>query len=87
MTCLLSSTGLGPTPLPGSPKFSTTGSTSRTALHVSRNTITRQPIRDQVEDHLITPKNFALILIDYQLAASSGLYCLDGSSLVGRGDG
>ncbi|MGH7807783.1 MAG: hypothetical protein ACRENT_06780 [Thermodesulfobacteriota bacterium] len=24
------------------------------------------PIRDQVKDHLLTPKNSALILIDYQ---------------------
>ena len=28
--------------------------------------MTSQPIRDQVEDHLITPKNAALLIIDYQ---------------------
>src|SRR2546423_13511500 len=31
-----------------------------------RNTMASQPIRDQVEDHLITPKNAALLIIDYQ---------------------
>ena len=28
--------------------------------------MTSLPIRDQVTDHLITPKNSALIVIDYQ---------------------
>src|SRR2546421_5079284 len=31
-----------------------------------RNTMASEPIRDQVEDHLITPKNAALLIIDYQ---------------------
>jgi|RhiMetdeSRZDD1v2_1073273.scaffolds.fasta_scaffold128466_3 hypothetical protein len=67
MTCLLSSMGLEPTLLPGFlPKFSPTDSAGRTALHVSRSTITSPPIRDQGEDYLITPKNAALLIIDYQ---------------------
>jgi hypothetical protein len=28
--------------------------------------MTSQPIRDQVEDHLLTQKNAALLIIDYQ---------------------
>jgi hypothetical protein len=74
--------GLGPIPLLGSPKFSTTDSTARTALHVARNTKTSQSIRDQVKDHLITPKNSALILIDYQLPQVAPIVSMDRRLLV-----
>src|SRR5258708_38606293 len=42
-----------------------------------RNTMTSQPIRDQVEDHLITPKNAALLIIDYQPPQVSSIVSMD----------
>src|SRR5258706_16438962 len=47
-----------------------------------RNTMTSQPIRDQAEDHLITPKNAALIIIDYQPPQVSSIVSMDHRSLV-----
>src|SRR5260370_6173700 len=47
-----------------------------------RNTMTSQPIRDQVEDHLITPKNSALLIIDYQPPQVSSIVSMDHRSLV-----
>src|SRR5260370_7485243 len=47
-----------------------------------RNTMTSQPIRDQVEDHLITPKNAALILIDYQPPQVASIVSMDHRTLV-----
>src|SRR2546425_10429771 len=47
-----------------------------------RNTMTSQPIRDQVEDHLITPKNSALIIIDYQPPQVSSIVSMDHRTLV-----
>src|SRR5438552_3716815 len=47
-----------------------------------RNTMTSQPIRDQVEDHLITPKNAALIIIDYQPPQVSSIVSMDHRTLV-----
>src|SRR3954453_10088901 len=47
-----------------------------------RNTMTSQPIRDQVEDHLITPKNAALIIIDYQPLQVSSIVSMDHRTLV-----
>src|SRR5258706_37422 len=47
-----------------------------------RNTMTSQPIRDQVEDHLITLKNAALLLIDYQLSQVSSIVSMDHRTLV-----
>src|SRR5207244_4419567 len=47
-----------------------------------RNTMTSQPIRDQVEDHLITPKNSALIIIDYQPPQVSSIVSMDHCTLV-----
>src|SRR5438132_9216307 len=49
-----------------------------------RNTMTSQPIRDQVEDHLITPKNAALLIIDYQPPQVSSIVSMDRRSLVGN---
>src|SRR5260370_16550545 len=49
-----------------------------------RNTMTSQPIRDQVEDHLITPKNAALLLIDYQPPQVSSIVSMDHRTLVGN---
>jgi len=39
--------------------------------------MTSQPIRDQAEDHLITPKNAALLIIDYQPPQVSSIVSLD----------
>src|SRR5260370_17036838 len=47
-----------------------------------RNTMTSHPIRDQVEDHLITPKNAALIIIDYQPPQVSSIVSMDHRTLV-----
>src|SRR3989442_9478406 len=47
-----------------------------------RNTMTSQPIRDQVEDHLITPKNSALIIIDFQPPQVSSIVSMDHRTLV-----
>jgi nicotinamidase-related amidase len=44
--------------------------------------MTSQPIRDQVEDHLITPKNAALIIIDYQPTQVSSIVSMDHRTLV-----
>ncbi len=41
-----------------------------------------QPIRDQVEDHLITPKNSALLIIDYQPPQVSSIVSMDHRTLV-----
>src|SRR3989440_11077296 len=47
-----------------------------------RNTMTSQPIRDQVEDHLLTPKNAALLIIDYQPPQVSSIVSMDHRTLV-----
>jgi nicotinamidase-related amidase len=44
--------------------------------------MTSQPIRDQVEDHLITPKNAALLLIDYLPTQVSSIVSMDHRTLV-----
>ncbi len=44
--------------------------------------MTSLPIRDQVNDHLITPKNSALILIDYQPPQVASIVSMDHRTLV-----
>ena len=44
--------------------------------------MTSQPIRDQVKDHLITPKNSSLILIDYQPPQVASIVSIDHRTLV-----
>ena len=44
--------------------------------------MTSQRIRDQVEDHLITPKNAALLIIDYQPTQVSSIASVDHLTLV-----
>lgn len=44
--------------------------------------MTSQPIRNQVEDHLLTPKNSALIIIDYQPIQVSSIASMDRRELV-----
>jgi nicotinamidase-related amidase len=44
--------------------------------------MTSQPIRDQVEDHLLTPKNSALIIIDYQPVQVNSVASMDRRALV-----
>ena len=44
--------------------------------------MTSQPVRDQVRDHLLTPKNSALILIDYQPVQVSSAASMDRRTLV-----
>jgi nicotinamidase-related amidase len=47
-----------------------------------RNAMTSQPLRDQVEDHLLTPKNAALLIIDYQPPQVSSIVSMDHRTLV-----
>jgi nicotinamidase-related amidase len=44
--------------------------------------MTSQPIRDQVDDRLITPKNAALLIIDYQPPQVSSVASMDHLTLV-----
>ena len=44
--------------------------------------MTSRPIRDQVDDHLITPKNAALLIIDYQPPQVSSIVSMDHRTLV-----
>ena len=44
--------------------------------------MTSQPIRDQVEDHLLTPKNAALVIIDYQPVQVTSVASMDRRTLV-----
>src|SRR5258708_28815379 len=41
-----------------------------------------QPIRDQADDHLITPKNTALLIIDYQPNQLSAVASIDHLTVV-----
>jgi nicotinamidase-related amidase len=41
-----------------------------------------EPIRDQIADHLLTPKNSALILIDYQPTQVNSIRSMDRQQLV-----
>jgi nicotinamidase-related amidase len=47
-----------------------------------RTIMTSQPIRDQMDDHLITAKNTALLIIDYQPNQLSAVASIDHVSLV-----
>ena len=40
------------------------------------------PVRDPLSDHLITPQNAALLLIDYQLAQLAAVRSMDHALLV-----
>lgn len=44
--------------------------------------MTSLPIRNQVEDHLLTPKNSALLIIDYQPIQVSSIASMDRRELV-----
>ncbi len=44
--------------------------------------MTSLPMRDQVNDHLLTPKNAALIIIDYQPVTVSSIASMDRKPLV-----
>jgi nicotinamidase-related amidase len=44
--------------------------------------MTSQPMRDQVPDHLLTPKNSMLIIIDYQPVQVSSVASMDRRTLV-----
>ena len=44
--------------------------------------MTSQPVRDPVQDHLLTPKNSALIIIDYQPVQVSSVASMDHRALV-----
>jgi nicotinamidase-related amidase len=44
--------------------------------------MTSQPVRDQANDHLLTPKNCALIVIDYQPVQVGSIASMDRRDLV-----
>ncbi len=44
--------------------------------------MTSQPMRDQVDDHLLTPKNSALLIIDFQPIQVSSVASMDRRTLV-----
>src|SRR5258708_17355677 len=44
--------------------------------------MTSQPMRDQVDDHLITPKNTALLIIDYKPNQLNAVASIDHLTLV-----
>lgn len=46
--------------------------------------MTSQAIRDQIDDHLLTPKNSALIVIDYQPPQIGSIVSMDHRALVGN---
>src|SRR5260221_7629444 len=46
------------------------------------NVMTNLAIRDQVEDHLLTPKNCALVVIDYQPIQVGSVASMDRRELV-----
>src|ERR1700694_4091717 len=47
-----------------------------------RTIVTSQPIRDQVDDHLLTPKNSALLIIDFQPVQVGSVASMDRRALV-----
>jgi nicotinamidase-related amidase len=46
--------------------------------------MTSAPVRDPVADHLLTPENSALLLIDYQPEQLAGVRSMDRALLVKR---
>jgi nicotinamidase-related amidase len=44
--------------------------------------MTSAPVRDQISDHLLTPQNSALVLIDYQPAQISAVHSMDRDLLL-----
>jgi hypothetical protein len=44
--------------------------------------MTSAPVRDPLADHLITPQNAALLLIDYQPAQLAGVRSMDRAHLA-----
>ena len=44
--------------------------------------MTSQPIGEQVDDHLLTPKNSALLIIDFQPIQVSSVALMDRRTLV-----
>ena len=44
--------------------------------------MTSAPVRDPLADHLLTPQNAALLLIDYQPSQLAGVHSMDRDLLV-----
>jgi nicotinamidase-related amidase len=51
---------------------------------MTRRTVTSEPIRDTTGDHLLTPQNCALIIIDYQPTQIQSIRSMDQQVLVDR---
>ena len=44
--------------------------------------MTSAPVRDPIADHLLTPQNAALLLIDYQPSQLAGVHSMDRDLLL-----
>src|SRR5712691_10221055 len=55
---------------------------TRTLLPEGAAPITSAPVRDPLADHLLTPQNAALLLIDYQPSQLAGVRSMDRDLLV-----
>jgi hypothetical protein len=54
----------------------------RTLLREGAALMTSAPVRDPVADHLLTPQNTALLLIDYQPSRLAGVHSMDRDLLL-----
>jgi hypothetical protein len=55
---------------------------TRSLLPGSEALMTSAPVRDPIADHLLTPENLALLLIDYQPGQLTGVRSMDRALLV-----
>src|SRR5260370_26464672 len=55
---------------------------TRTLLPEGAAPMTSAPVRDPLADHLLTPQNTALLLIDYQPSQLAGVHSMDRDLLV-----
>src|SRR6266853_5791502 len=55
---------------------------TRTLLREGAAPMTSAPVRDPLADHLLTPQNAALLLIDYQPSQLAGVHSMDRDLLV-----
>src|ERR1700726_5299875 len=55
---------------------------TRTLLREGAALMTSAPVRDLLADHLLTPQNAALLLIDYQPSQLAGVRSMDRDLLV-----
>src|ERR1700751_3333481 len=59
-----------------------TGETVNSYITEGESSVTSQPIRDPIADHLLTPQNSALLVIDYQPPQLSAVKSMDRDLLM-----